>query len=113
MTLLSNCKAIVAFGPSLAIWYPTGKQNAIGTHSGDVVLYAPQDTSAPKGHIPRPANPSLSDCCGYTLTWLVNPTFYIIYAPPQVVACYSTGVCGRRHKDVRIAKLRVDQSWRP
>ncbi|KZW02766.1 hypothetical protein EXIGLDRAFT_703530 [Exidia glandulosa HHB12029] len=76
--------------PVSVSWSPRGKQIAIGTHSGDILLYTPQDTSmlALKGHVPRPSNPALNECCPIATTWLANPTFHVVYAPPQAIARY-------------------------
>ncbi|TDL16488.1 hypothetical protein BD410DRAFT_902018 [Rickenella mellea] len=61
-------------------WSAKGKQLAIGLQGGDIVTYSPSDTGTMKLHIVKP--PQLEGCSLISTSWLSNPAFYCIYAPP-------------------------------
>ncbi|KAH7092837.1 hypothetical protein BKA62DRAFT_663553 [Auriculariales sp. MPI-PUGE-AT-0066] len=72
--------------PMSLAWSPRGKQIAIGVHCGDILLYAPQDTSALKGRIPRSADPALANNGIFSINWLSNNAFHVVYSHPTAAA---------------------------
>ncbi|KAI0059163.1 hypothetical protein BV25DRAFT_1918637 [Artomyces pyxidatus] len=66
--------------PTSMSWSPKGKQIAIGLQSGDIITFSPAETGQAKSFIPRPQG-AQNQAVIHT-TWLSNPAFYTIYAPP-------------------------------
>ena len=65
---------------SLVSWSPKGKQLAIALQSGDIVTFSPTETHQAKSFVTRP--PSMLGQTIIHTTWLSNPAFYAIFAPP-------------------------------
>ncbi|KAI0033097.1 hypothetical protein K488DRAFT_85252 [Vararia minispora EC-137] len=66
--------------PTSVSWSPKGKQLAIALQSGDIITFSPSDTTSLKTFVPRP--PTANNQSIIHTTWLSNPAFYSIFAPP-------------------------------
>ncbi|KAI9512957.1 hypothetical protein F5148DRAFT_560372 [Russula earlei] len=66
--------------PTSISWSPRGKQLAIALQSGDIVTFSPNETHQAKSFVSHP--PSMQGQSLIHATWLSNPAFYAIFAPP-------------------------------
>ncbi|KZT29964.1 hypothetical protein NEOLEDRAFT_1127876 [Neolentinus lepideus HHB14362 ss-1] len=66
--------------PTALSWSPKGKQIAVGLENGDILTFSPTATVQVKSKIPKA--PTSRHQSVLSVTWLTNPAFHVVYAPP-------------------------------